>query len=248
MKPTLDVNKLVENGEHGLQELYNNTYFGRLVLMGASLDHKYVLIITAISGRSVGSQNRRYVHDQKIGRIWTEVVDENLETGDPELTLYDAQLDRKRVVFTASNGRQTEDCLMYSNDLLGAFLQKWDHEPDHPNYTSRISARCQLNGGEPPLFDFATHRRCAIETTCIESTKPQFILPGFGLYLSTYAGNGNPPQEFFGGPRLITLPENPLLELKEGLSTNNDFLVALAVKKVSLSDGTSTIEIWNRHG
>lgn len=237
------------------QTLKECSYFGRGIFAGVSEDGEKLYLATAITGRSAGSQNRRYVHGEDFGVIKTEVVDPNLETGDPELTLYSTQAQLAKE-FAISNGRQTWDALVYKTHpaLLGDVLSGYEHEPDKPIFTNRITARCRLSsnsaGAPCPIFEFATHSPTEFGTTWISSTKPEMLEYGYSLFLATYDGNGDPPIRFAGGPRLIqTECISNFSRLITDLSCSNDFLVAVSLKTVEIRTGTvEGIKIWNRHG
>ena len=229
------------------QGLFQNPYFGRLIIMGRSPDGESVLVLTAISGRSKGSQNRRYSFGDS-GRIFTEVADPELEVGNPELTLYDTQMENCVGTYVASNGRQTADC--FSEGGLGAALLEWSHEPDEPHFTPRISARCQFGMDLVPRFEFCIHRKMSDgKEGCSISANPRVKLdPGLGLYVCTYEGNGNPLPSFVGDARLIYTSDD-LIDGLTTLAASKDFLVSVAVKRIRLFCGTLTseVEIWNRH-
>lgn len=237
------------------QTLKECDYPGRIIFAGVSEDGGELHLATAITGRSKGSQNRRYVPGENFGEIKTEVVDPRLETGDPELTLYPAQA-QLADEFAISNGRQTWDALVYKTHpaLLGDVLSGYEFEPDKPIFTNRITARCRLGqnpSGTPcPIFEFAVHSPTEFGTTWISSTKPEVLEYGYSLFLATYDGNGDPPIRFAGGPRLIqTACISDFSRLITDLSCSNDFLVAVSLKTVEIRRGiVQGIKIWNRHG
>ncbi len=120
--------------------LYEHEYFGRLVMASLSSDGKTVILTTAISGRSEGSRNRVYVDDGG-GLIRTEVADPNKEKGDPALTLYPAHVENRPDIYAISNGGQTKEAA-WSTVSLAENLKNYSFEPDRPNFTPRITARC----------------------------------------------------------------------------------------------------------
>lgn len=234
-----------ELAQANLDTLLDHPYFGRLVLAGISPNGEEALLMTAISGRSEGSRNRIYKHDGN-GRIYTEVADQGKQVGDPELTLYNTQMeDQTRRLFAASNGRQTEDCLRSSSSLC-RLLSDWDFEPDEPNFTPRISCRINIGGyiGGHTL-DFAIHRRLPSGHCDLEVVSFAGCEAGFGYYLCTYESNGNPLPSFVGGPRVIQIVEQPLPWLIQGLRSF-EFLAVVSLKRIPLDGGIPTVEIWNR--
>lgn len=231
----------------GYQLLCRNAYFGRLVMAGLSPDGLKAYLLTAISGRSAGSQNRRYVLGEN-GTVRTEVADGSQPVGDPALTLYETHVEKPTLgLFAASNGAQTKDCVS-SNALLKHLLGEWTFEPDAPNFTPRISGRViALEGRKRPEFEFAIHRRAQTGGLLLENALPVQLEPGFGLYVTTYEGDGKPLPAFIGGPRLTTMSANPLADLKNDLRSF-PLVAGIAMKVIPLERGAPTsVEIWNNH-
>jgi IMP cyclohydrolase len=147
-----------------------------------------------------------------------------------------------------SNGAQTRT--MYETLSTGgtfdAALGQWQHEPDAPNYTPRISAMLMLaqqqvtlsllkaNPIDPAYTDRYTYR-------------PAVPAQGLGLGLTTYRGDGNPLPSFTGDPLLLPCAGNPedLLDTYwEALDVHNR--VALAVKYIPAQGGVGTIIVRNQ--
>lgn len=223
--------------------LRDNPYPGRGLMVGrSSLDHGWVMLYW-IMGRSVHSRNRRFVVEG--GTLRTAPIDPQLLT-DPSLIIYEAMLELPGI-YLVSNGAQTRT--MYETlNTGGTFdeaLAQWQHEPDAPNYTPRISAMLMLaqqqvtlsilkaNPIDPAYTDRYTYR-------------PAVPAQGLGIGLTTYRGDGNPLPSFTGDPLLLPCDGSPaaLLEMYwEALDANNR--VALAVKHIPPEGGTGTLTVRN---
>lgn len=224
--------------------LRDNPYPGRGLVIGrSSLDHGWVMLYW-IMGRSAHSRNRRFVVEG--GALRTAPVDPELLT-DPSLIIYEAMLELPGI-YLVSNGAQTRT--MYETLSTGgtfeAALAQWQHEPDAPNYTPRISAMLMLaqqqvtlsllkaNPIDPAYTDRYTYR-------------PAVPAQGLGVGLTTYHGDGNPLPSFTGDPLLLPCAGNPadLLDTYwEALDVHNR--VALAVKHIPAQGGVGTIIVRNQ--
>jgi IMP cyclohydrolase len=224
--------------------LRDNPYSGRGLVIGrSSLDHGWIILYW-IMGRSAHSRNRRFVVEG--GTLRTTPVDPQLLT-DPSLIIYEAMLELPDI-YLVSNGAQTRT--MYETLSTGgtfdAALAQWQHEPDAPNYTPRISAMLMLaqqqvtlsllkvNPIDPAYTDRYTYR-------------PAVPAQGLGVGLTTYRSDGNPLPSFTGDPLLLPCagsPEDLLDTYWEALDVHNR--VALAVKHIPAQGGTSTIIVRNQ--
>ena len=119
------------------QELKNNTYPGRGIVMGRSEDGTKAVTAYFIMGRSANSRNRVFVEDGQA--IRTQAFDP-AKLEDPSLIIYAPVrvLGNKTIV---TNGDQT-DTVYEGMDHQMTFeqsLRSREFEPDAPNYTPRIS-------------------------------------------------------------------------------------------------------------
>jgi hypothetical protein len=213
------------------------------VIGRSSLDHGWIMLYW-IMGRSAHSRNRRFVVEG--GTLRTAPVDPQLLT-DPSLIIYEAMLELPGI-YLVSNGAQTRT--MYETLSTGgtfdAALAQWQHEPDAPNYTPRISAMLmpaqqqvtlsllKANPLDPAYTDRYTYR-------------PAVPTQGLGVGLTTYRGDGNPLPSFTGDPLLLPCagrPEDLLDTYWEALDAHNR--VALAVKYIPAQGGTGTIIVRNQ--
>ncbi len=227
-----------------LDWLYRHEYFGRLIMASLSSDGQTIILTTAISGRSEGSRNRVYVDDGG-GLIRTEVANPSKEKGDPALTLYPAHVETHPDIYAISNGGQTKDGCK-SLISLAENLKEYSFEPDRPNFTPRITARCIRRRDEKPTFEFDIRRRDESGLLLVENSMPVELEPGFGLFVCTYETNGDPLPSFVGGPKLIMMSDDPIPELQRNL-VSMEKVAGIAVKRIPVSDGSSTVEIWNAY-
>ena len=121
--------------------LENNTYPGRGIVIGKSADGKNAMIAYFIMGRSENSRTR--IFERFDGGMRTKAFDES-KLSDPRLIIYNPflQLENTEII---TNGDQTNTVYEYilANGDDGYAFEKSLHtrefEPDHPNYTPRIS-------------------------------------------------------------------------------------------------------------
>ena len=224
--------------------LRDNPYPGRGFVVGrSSVDHGWIMLYW-IMGRSAHSRNRRFVVEG--GTLRTVPVDPQLLT-DPSLIIYEAMLELPGI-YLVSNGAQTRTMYetLSTGGTFNAALAQWQHEPDAPNYTPRMSAMLRLaqqqvtlsllkaNPLDPAYTDRYTYR-------------PAVPAQGLGVGLTTYSGDGNPLPSFTGDPLLLPCAGSPedLLDMYwEALDAHNR--VALAVKHIPAQGGTGTIIVRNQ--
>ena len=119
------------------QELKENSYPGRGIILGKSEDGEHAVAAYFIMGRSENSRNRIFVEDGQ--GIRTQAFDPS-KLIDPSLIIYSPVrvLGNKTIV---TNGDQT-DTIYDGMDKQMTFeqsLRTREFEPDAPNYTPRIS-------------------------------------------------------------------------------------------------------------
>ena len=200
--------------------LKETSYPGRGIVVGK--DRVYYFIM----GRSENSRNRVFVETED--GIRTEAYDP-AKLSDPSLIIYHpVRCVEKGLIVT--NGDQTDTIRDYDDFKAG--LMKREYEPDHPNYTPRISAMIYNDGS----FDISIlkHKdgRCLREFFCYEGCDE-----GKGYFISTYQGDGSPLPTFAGEPKEVTLPEPE--EVWAALNADN---------KVSLyANVGGKVTIFNKH-
>ena len=127
------------------EELKNNAYPGRGIVLGKTPDGKKAVAAYFIMGRSANSRNRVFVEDGE--GIRTQAFDPS-KMEDPSLIIYAPVrvLGNKTIV---TNGDQT-DTIYEGMDKQMTFeqsLRSREFEPDGPNYTPRISGIMHIENG-----------------------------------------------------------------------------------------------------
>ncbi|MBQ3534499.1 MAG: inosine monophosphate cyclohydrolase [Clostridia bacterium] len=200
--------------------LKETSYPGRGIVVGK--DRVYYFIM----GRSENSRNRVFVETED--GIRTEAYDP-AKLSDPSLIIYHP-VRRVEKGLIVTNGDQTDTIRDYDDFRAG--LMTREYEPDHPNYTPRISAMIYNDGS----FDISIlkHKdgRCLREFFCYEGCEE-----GKGYFISTYQGDGSPLPTFAGEPMEVTMPEPD--EVWAALNQDN---------KVSLyANVNGQVTIYNKH-
>jgi hypothetical protein len=225
--------------------LRHNPYPGRGLVIGRASDETGWVMLYWIMGRSAHSQNRRFV--AQGGTLRTTPVDPRLVT-DASLIIYDAMLELPGC-YLVSNGGQTRALYdtLSTHGTFEAALASWQHEPDAPHYTPRISAMLRL---PPPQVTLSLLKANPVDPACTDRYlyQPALPAPGFGVGLTTYGGDGHPLPSFSGDPLLLPCVGSPqdLLDLYwEALDVSNR--VALAIKHIQVQGGVGTIMVRNRY-
>ena len=126
-------------------ELKENAYPGRGIVIGKTPNGKYAVTAYFIMGRSENSRNRVFVEDGE--GIRTQAFDPS-KLVDPSLIIYAPVrvLGNKTIV---TNGDQTDTVyeLMDKGQTFEQSLRTREFEPDGPNYTPRISGIMQVEDG-----------------------------------------------------------------------------------------------------
>jgi hypothetical protein len=188
------------------EDLNNNAYPGRGIVIGASEDGKNAVIAYFIMGRSENSRNRIFV--STADGIRTEAFDAS-KMADPSLVIYNAVrvLGHKTIV---TNGDQTDTIYngLDSQKTFEESLQCREFEPDPPILTPRISGVVRLKE-DSDSFNYALSILKSADgnaASCrrfLYTYKP--AIAGEGHFIHTYAADGNPPQSFFGEPKTVAL-------------------------------------------
>ena len=227
-----------------LAALSRNPYPGRGIVMGLLGDGIFVQIYW-IMGRSENSRNR--IFSKEAGRVYTAPADP-AKVKDPSLIIYNAIRDDGRH-YVVSNGAQTDEVahkLAAGGDMNWA-LSTWNHEPDAPNYTPRITGVCSLTG--PYLFELSILRKSlAGDATDRHLYQYEDVPEGVGYCVTTYSGDGNPLPSFEGSPYPLPL-EGDIKHIADTFwnALNKENRVSLVVKAFSRDTGRSVIHIINKY-
>ena len=186
------------------EELKNNEYPGRGIVIGRTADGKKAVTAYFIMGRSSNSRNRIFAEEGE--GIRTQAFDPS-KLEDPSLIIYAPVrvLGNKTIV---TNGDQT-DTIYEGMDRQLTFeqsLRSREFEPDGPNYTPRISGIMHIENG---TYNYAMSilksddgdpSSCQRFTYAYEKPKA-----GEGRFIHTYMHDGNPLPSFSGEPKKVEI-------------------------------------------
>lgn len=230
------------------QELKNNEYPGRGIVIGRSEDGKYAVTAYFIMGRSSNSRNRVFVTEGE--GIRTQAFDPS-KLEDPSLIIYAPVrvLGEDTIV---TNGDQTDT--IYEGIEKGLTfeqsLRSREFEPDGPNYTPRISGIMRVENNS---FHYAMSILKSAEgdpSGCIRNTFTyEDPKAGEGRFIHTYMHDGDPLPSFCGEPKRVAVSgdidtfANMVWE-----SLNEDNKVSLFVRYIEIATGKYETRIKNKNG
>ena len=229
------------------EELRNNAYPGRGIVLGRTPDGKKAAAAYFIMGRSSNSRNRVFVEDGD--GIRTQAFDPS-KLEDPSLIIYAPVrvLGNKTIV---TNGDQT-DTIYEGMDRQMTFeqsLRSREFEPDGPNYTPRISGIMHIENGR---YNFAMSILKSAEGRPESCQRYTFAyenpVPGEGRFIHTYQHDGNPLPSFAGEPKQVEIPDSldAFTDLLWG-NLNEDNKVSLFVRYIDIASGTWETRIVNKN-
>lgn len=228
-------------------ELKQNPYPGRGIVIGKSKDGKHAVTAYFIMGRSENSRNRVFIEDGK--GIRTQAYDPSKLT-DPSLIIYAPVrvLGNKTIV---TNGDQTDTIyeLMEKGQTFERALTTRAFEPDAPNYTPRISGLMNIEDGK---YDYAMSilksnngdpECCNRYTFTYDNAKA-----GEGRFIHTYKCNEDPLPSFEGEPKLVAIPDD--IDAFTNMlwsSLNEENKVSLFVRYIEIETGKYETRIINKN-
>lgn len=229
------------------QELKDNAYPGRGIVIGRSADGTKAVTAYFIMGRSSNSRNRVFVEEGE--GIRTEAYDPS-KLEDPSLIIYaPVRVLGSRTIVT--NGDQTDTVYdgMAEGLTFEQSLTSREFEPDGPNYTPRISGVMHVEDG---TYDYAMSilksnngnpDACNRYTFTYENP-----VAGEGHFIHTYMHDGNPLPSFEGEPKLVGI-EDDIDAFAEKIwnSLNEDNKVSLFVRFIDISTGKYETRIINKN-
>lgn len=229
------------------QELKNNEYPGRGIVIGRSEDGRYAVTAYFIMGRSSNSRNRVFVTEGE--GIRTQAFDPS-KLEDPSLIIYAPVrvLDNYTIV---TNGDQTDT--VYEGLSKGLTfeqsLRSREFEPDGPNYTPRISGLLHIEDGACD-FSLSILKSNQGDPSCCNRYTYTYDKPaaGQGRFIHTYMHDGNPLPSFEGEPKTVKL-EGGIDSFAEMLwnSLNPDNKVSLFVRYIDIATGSYETRIVNKN-
>jgi len=229
------------------EELRENSYPGRGIVIGKSEDGTKAVAAYFIMGRSENSRNRVFVKDGE--GIRTQAFDPSKLT-DPSLIIYAPVrvLGNKTIV---TNGDQT-DTIYDGMDHQMTFeqsLRTREFEPDAPNYTPRISGIMHVENG---TYNYAMSilksnngnpDSCSRFTFAYENP-----VAGEGRFIHTYMHDGNPLPSFEGEPKLVeTMDDIDAFASLLWENLNEDNKVSLFVRYITIATGEYETRIVNKN-
>ncbi len=229
------------------EDLEQNAYPGRGIVIGTSPDGKYAVTAYFIMGRSSNSRNRVFVTEGE--GIRTQAYDES-KLEDPSLIIYaPVRVLGKNTIVT--NGDQTDTIYegMEKGMTFEQSLRSREFEPDAPNYTPRISGVMHVENGK---YDYALSilksdhgdpSSCQRFTYSYENPKA-----GEGYFIHTYQHDGNPLPSYEGEPtRVEMMDDMDAFTDMVWNALNADNKVSLFVRYISIADGSVRSRIVNRN-
>jgi IMP cyclohydrolase len=229
------------------QELKNNAYPGRGIVIGRSGDGLHAVIAYFIMGRSVNSRNRIFV-TQGEG-IRTQAFEPS-KLVDPSLVIYAPVrvLGNDTIV---TNGDQTDTIYqgLEKGQSFEQALRCREYEPDGPNYTPRISGLVHLENGGFDITMSILKSNDGDPDCCNRYTFAyDNPAPGEGRFIHTYMHDGNPLPSFQGEPKKVAVEgdiDSFALTLWENLNEENK--VSLFVRFIDLTTGKYETRILNKN-
>ena len=229
------------------QELKENAYPGRGIIIGKSADGEKAVTAYFIMGRSENSRNRVFVEEGE--GIRTQAFDPS-KLVDPSLIIYAPVrvLGNNTIV---TNGDQT-DTVYDGLDKGLTFeqsLRSRQFEPDEPNCTPRISGLLHIADGE---FHYAMSILKSNNGNPKSNNRYTYTfenpIAGEGRFIHTYMHDGNPLPSFEGEPKWISIPDD-MNAFTDALwnSLNEENKVSLFVRYIDIATGTYETKIINKN-
>ena len=229
------------------QELKENAYPGRGIIIGKSADGTKAVTAYFIMGRSENSRNRVFVEDGE--GIRTQAFDPS-KLVDPSLIIYAPVrvLGNNTIV---TNGDQTDTVYegLEKGLTFEQSLRSRQFEPDEPNCTPRISGLLHLAGGE---FHYAMSILKSNNGNPKSNNRYTYTyenpIAGEGRFIHTYMHDGNPLPSFEGEPKWISIPDD-MNAFTDALwnSLNEENKVSLFVRYIDIATGEYKTKIINKN-
>ena len=228
-------------------ELSNNTYPGRGIVIGKSKDGKKAVTAYFIMGRSNNSRNRVFVEDGE--GIRTQAFDSS-KLEDPSLIIYAPVkvLGNKTII---TNGDQT-DTIYECMDKQLSFeqsLRSRKFEPDAPNYTPRISGIMHIENNKYNYAMSILKSNNGNPNSCNRYTFAyENPIEGQGHFIHTYMHDGEVLPSFEGEPKLVEI-DGDIDEFTNMIwsNLNEDNKVSLFVRFIDIKSGEYETRIINKN-
>ena len=229
------------------QELSQNAYPGRGIVIGKTPDGKKAVTAYFIMGRSSNSRNRVFVTEGE--GIRTEAFDPS-KLEDPSLIIY-APVRVLNNYTIVTNGDQTDTIFdgMSKGETFEQSLRIREFEPDGPNYTPRISGIMKV---ENNTFHYAMSILKSNNGNPDACNRYTFTyanpVNGEGHFIHTYMHDDNPLPSFEGEPKLVAI-DNDMDAFANMLweNLNEDNKVSLFVRYIDIETGSYETKIINKN-
>lgn len=228
-------------------ELKENAYPGRGIIIGKSADGTKAVTAYFIMGRSENSRNRVFVEDGE--GIRTQAFDPS-KLVDPSLIIYAPVrvLGNDTIV---TNGDQTDTVYegLEKGLTFEQSLRSRQFEPDEPNCTPRISGLLHIAEGE---FHYAMSILKSNNGNPASNNRYTYTyenpIAGEGRFIHTYMHDGNPLPSFEGEPKWISIPDD-MNVFTDALwnSLNEENKVSLFVRYIDIATGIYETKIINKN-
>ena len=229
------------------QELKNNAYPGRGIVIGRSMDGKKAVTAYFIMGRSSNSRNRVFAAEGE--GIRTEAFDAS-KLEDPSLIIYaPVRVLGTRTIVT--NGDQTDTIYdgLKAGMTFEQSLRSREFEPDGPNYTPRISGVMEVENGEYHYAMSILKSNNGSPDSCSRYTFAyETPAAGEGHFIHTYMHDGNPLPSFEGEPKLVEI-DGEIDEFAKMVweNLNEENKVSLFVRYIDIETGEYETRIVNKN-
>ncbi len=229
------------------QELKNNSYPGRGIVIGRTPDGERAVAAYFIMGRSGNSRNRVFVADGE--GIRTQAFDPS-RLVDPSLIIYaPVRVFENDTIVT--NGDQTDTVYegLRWHMTFEQSLRSREFEPDAPNYTPRISGILHVaDGGFSYQLSILKSNHGDPSSCCRHTFSYGNPAAGEGHFLHTYMHDGTPLPSFEGEPKLVGMMDDmDVFTDKLWESLDQDNKVSLFVRYIDLVSGAYETRIVNKN-
>ncbi|MBQ7534396.1 MAG: IMP cyclohydrolase [Stomatobaculum sp.] len=229
------------------EDVKQNSYPGRGIVLGKSADGKKAVMAYFIMGRSTNSRNRVFVTEGE--GIRTQAYDPS-KMQDPSLIIY-APVRVLGDITIVTNGDQTDTIYdgMKEGKTFEESLRIREFEPDGPNYTPRISGIVQKKDGGFSYTMSILKSNQGDPEECLRFTF-DYSNPkaGEGHFIHTYMGDGNPLPSYEGEPQPVELEGDiDAFTAKLWENLNEDNKVSLFVRYLDPATGETETRIVNKN-
>lgn len=229
------------------QELKENAYPGRGIVIGRSADGKSAVTAYFIMGRSSNSRNRIFVPESE--GIRTKAYDPS-KLEDPSLIIY-APVRVLGYYTIVTNGDQTDTIYdgMKNGLTFEQSLRCREFEPDAPNYTPRISGVMNVKAGKCNYAISILKSNNGNPEACNRFTYSyKSPVAGEGHFIHTYMHDDNPLPSFEGEPKPVAILDDiDQFTGKIWGSLNEENKVSLFVRYIDIATGKYETRIVNKN-